>query len=119
MSRPSKRTRPASGLSSPLSCPIKVVLPAPFGPITACSSPAGTSSVISSDASTPPKRLVTPSICNSGSATTHALQQSIDTAAREQDDQQEQRAQHDRPVFGGANRQIRLHNSRGADADDH
>ena len=39
MSRPSKRMRPASGAISPASWPISVVLPAPLGPMMACSSP--------------------------------------------------------------------------------
>jgi hypothetical protein len=49
--------RPESGVNCPLSWAISVVLPAPFGPITACSSPAATSSTISSVATMPSKRL--------------------------------------------------------------
>src|SRR5690348_1119158 len=37
---------------------MSVVLPAPFGPISACTSPAATSSVTPSTATTPPKRLL-------------------------------------------------------------
>src|SRR6266540_293400 len=99
MSRPANRTRPASGAISPSSSPINVVLPAPFGPMTACSSPAGTASVISSDATTPPKRLVRPSISSSASATARVLQQAVDAAAREQHHQEEQRTENDLPVF--------------------
>src|SRR2546423_15298 len=59
--------RPACGASSPVSCPISVVLPAPFGPMMAWSSPSGTARLISSEAVTPPKRLVIPLIASSGS----------------------------------------------------
>src|SRR5437773_10889507 len=57
MSRPSKRIAPASLPRLPEIWPIKVVLPAPFGPMRACTSPRFTSSVTSSVATTPPKRL--------------------------------------------------------------
>src|SRR6266853_2156253 len=57
MSRPSKRIAPPSLPRLPEIWPIKVVLPAPFGPIRACTSPRFTSSVISSVATMPPKRL--------------------------------------------------------------
>src|SRR5438445_8870767 len=56
MSRPSKRIAPASLPRLPEIWPIRVVLPAPFGPISACTSPRFTSSVTSSVATTPPKR---------------------------------------------------------------
>src|SRR6266705_3251999 len=59
MSRPSKWIAPASLPRLPEICPIKVVLPAPFGPIRACTSPRFTSSVTSSVATMPPKRLDT------------------------------------------------------------
>src|SRR5262245_32333043 len=109
MSRPAKATRPESGAISPVSSPISVVLPAPFGPMTACSSPAGTLSVMSSDATTPPKRLVRPSIARSASVTTLAPQQSVDAAARIEHDQEEQRAQHDLPIFRDLHRHRLLH----------
>src|SRR5258708_33805132 len=59
MSRPSKRIAPLSLPRLPEIWPIKVVLPAPFGPIRACTSPRFTSSVTSSVAITPPKRFET------------------------------------------------------------
>src|SRR6476661_9362988 len=108
MSRPSKKTRPASGAVSPASSPISVVLPAPFGPMTACSSPVRTSSVISSDATTPPKRLPRASISRRASVTAPPFEQAVDAAAREQHHKQEQRTQHDRPVFGNPHRDRRL-----------
>src|SRR5262245_63667980 len=98
--------RPASGAISPASWPSNVVLPAPFGPMMACNSPLCTPSEIASDAMTPPNRLVRPSISSSVSTrvsvTTHPRQQTVDATTREQHDQQEQRAEHDLPVFGHA-----------------
>src|SRR5258707_9287121 len=60
MSALSKTMRPMSVGSTPEIWPMSVVLPAPFGPISACTSPRTTSSVTSSVATTPPKRLETP-----------------------------------------------------------
>src|SRR3954469_2501905 len=104
MSRPSKWMRPAFGTISPQSWPISVVLPAPFGPMMACSSPLLTSSPTLSEAITPPKRLVRPSMASSASAMAFDLarrpgQQSIDAAAGEQHDQQQHRTEDKLPVF--------------------
>src|SRR5258707_4317099 len=60
MSALSKTMRPMSVASTPEIWPISVVLPAPFGPISACTSPRTTSRVTSSVATTPPKRFETP-----------------------------------------------------------
>src|SRR3569832_2469467 len=49
-----------------------VVLPAPFGPISAVRAPTGTSKRMSCVTASPPKRLVTPSNASAGSAATHA-----------------------------------------------
>src|SRR5438552_8007632 len=106
MSPPPKRTRPVSGVSSPMSWVISVVLPAPFGPMMACSSPAGTSSVMPSEATTPPKRLLNPSICKSASATAHTHQHAVDATAREQHHQQEQRPDDDLPILGDAGERL-------------
>src|SRR5260221_7005304 len=57
MSSPAKWICPASGRSSPESCLMKVVLPAPFGPITACVSPGRTSKSTASVATRAPKVL--------------------------------------------------------------
>src|SRR3974390_249574 len=59
-SSPAKRTSPRSGRSSPASWPMRVVLPAPFGPMIACVSPSRTSSSTPSLASRAPKVLVRP-----------------------------------------------------------
>src|SRR5436190_23035165 len=109
MSRPSKRTAPESGAISPVSCPISVLLPAPFGPIMACNSPGGIASEMPSEATTPPKRLVRLSIASSASATTPALQETVDAAACKQHDQQEQRTEHDLPILRDFHRDLRLH----------
>src|ERR1051326_3918169 len=91
---------PASDRRSPASWPIKVVLPAPFGPITACSSPGLTSSVIASAATIPPKRFDSPSTASSASATARHRDKPVDAAAREQTDEEQQRAEDDLPVLG-------------------
>src|SRR5687768_16580706 len=59
MSSPRKRMVPLSVATLPEIWPISVVLPAPFGPMSACTSPAATSRPTSSVATTPPKRLET------------------------------------------------------------
>src|SRR5262252_9680716 len=124
MSLPPKRTWPASGTSSPVSWPIKVVLPAPFGPMIACSSPRSTASEMRSEATTPPNRLVNPSISSSGSAMVGSgdesgaartvrngrpLEQAGDAAARKQHDQQQQGAENDLPVLGDAGQELFQH----------
>src|SRR5271156_5759645 len=91
---------PEFGNSCPVSWPISVVLPAPLGPMIACNSPRATSSETWSVATMPPKRRTRFSTQSSGSATGKPPQQSIDAAAPEQHDQQQQRAHDQRPVFG-------------------
>src|SRR5437660_6344602 len=59
MSAPLNRMRPLSVASTPEIWPMSVVLPAPFGPMRACTSPRTISSVTSSVATTPPKRFDT------------------------------------------------------------
>src|SRR5712671_3313780 len=105
MSCPPNRMRPAWELSSPVSCPISVVLPAPFGPMMACNSPGGIASVISSEATIPPKRLVSPSIASNGSGMAR-LQHAVDTAARIKHDEQQQGSEDDLPIFGDAGERL-------------
>src|SRR5437764_7386759 len=82
MSAPLKRMRPVWVGSTPEIWPMSVVLPPPFGPISACTSPRTTSSVTSSVATTPPKRLETPR-----SSSMPALpEQSRDALRRQQHD---------------------------------
>src|SRR5580704_12365943 len=59
--------RPLPGVRNPLIIANKVVLPAPFGPMSAVIRPVSTSSETLSTASNPPKRLLTPSTRSSGS----------------------------------------------------
>jgi hypothetical protein len=68
MSSPSKITRPWLGGKSPLIRLKKVVLPAPFGPITARSSPAAMSNDTSSTALSVPKWRETFSMRRNGPA---------------------------------------------------
>ena len=57
MSRPANRIRPESGVISPVSWPMSAVLPAPLGPMSACTSPRSTVSETSSVARKAPKLL--------------------------------------------------------------
>src|SRR5262245_35305140 len=59
--RPSSRTRPSSGAWMPASSLPSVLLPAPFSPQRAWHEPASTSKLTPSSATTPGKRLPTPS----------------------------------------------------------
>src|SRR5256885_12226254 len=68
-SRPPKRMVPASGRRSPASSAMSVVLPAPFGPMTAWVSPSGTARSTPSVARRPPNLFASPRIARSGSAT--------------------------------------------------
>jgi hypothetical protein len=58
---PSNNTWPSVGRNTPVTTLNTVVLPAPLGPINAKISPARTSKRASRSATTPPKRMVTPS----------------------------------------------------------
>src|SRR6185369_9207310 len=119
MSRPSKRTAPESGAISPVSCPISVLLPAPFGPMMAWNSPGGMASEMLSEATTPPKRLMSSSIARSALATARALQQAVDAAACEQYHKQEQRPEHDLPIFRDFHRDLRLYHHGCEQTDQH
>ena len=61
MSRPSSVIRPRVGVRNPPIALKSVVFPAPLGPISPMKPPSGTSTVASSTAVRPPKRIVTPS----------------------------------------------------------
>src|SRR5581483_3780393 len=67
ISLPSKRHWPRFGLSKPVSRLNSVVLPAPFGPISAVIAPRCTSRWSTSTATRPPKLRCTPSATSSGS----------------------------------------------------
>src|SRR5215467_82797 len=100
MSRPARKMLPEFGARWPVSWLISVVLPAPFGPMMACSSPADTSSETLSVAVMPPKRRTSFSTRSRGSATASPPEHTHDAAAAEQHDQQQQRAHDQRPIFG-------------------
>src|ERR1700761_6156848 len=100
MSRPASETLPASGARWPVSWLISVVLPAPFGPMMACSSPLATSIETLSVARMPPNRRTSFSTRSSGSATGEPPQHAHDPTAAEQHDKQEQWSHDDRPIFG-------------------
>src|SRR3954453_19472773 len=94
---------PEFGINCPVNWLISVVLPAPLGPMMACSSPLATSSDRLSVALMPPKlrtRFSTRSKGFEESATAKPPEHAHDAAAREQHDQQQQRAHDQRPVFG-------------------
>src|SRR5437879_1931236 len=91
---------PEFGINCPVSWLISVVLPAPLGPMMACSSPDATSSDRLSVATMPPKRRTRFSTRSKASAIAHPPEQSHDAAACEQHDQQKQRAHDQRPIFG-------------------
>src|SRR5258708_29724433 len=67
ISRPSKWMVPALGESSPESMLMNVVLPAPLGPITACTSPGRSSRETSLTAARPPKPFESPVTWRMGS----------------------------------------------------
>src|SRR6478736_4493227 len=106
MSRPPNETLPACGSRCPVSWLIRVVLPAPFGPMMACSSPAATSSETLSVAMMPPKRRTSFSTRSRGSATIEPPEQAHDAAAAEQHDQQQKRAHDERPIFGDLRQEL-------------
>src|SRR5262245_11515279 len=63
---PSSRISPASGCSTPASTRIKVLLPAPFSPISATASPRCTTKSTAESACTPGKPLSTPRASSNG-----------------------------------------------------
>src|SRR5688572_29187312 len=96
MSSPPKRTSPASGCSSPEICLMKVVLPAPLGPITACVSPSRTSKSTPSVATSAPK--VLRSLRVSRRLFIFPRQEAGQAAPREQHDEHEEDPQVELPV---------------------
>src|SRR5579872_5099014 len=90
---------PAEGRNWPINWLISVVLPAPFGPMIACSSPLTMSSERLSVATMPPNRRTRFSMRSNGSATGQSPDQPENAAAPEQHDQQQQRSHDHGPVF--------------------
>src|SRR6266480_2755740 len=104
MSWPLNRMLPESGAISPEIWLISVVFPAPFGPMTACSSRGMTSSVRSSVTRRAPNDLRSFSRRSTGSGTHDSPRQGAreakEATAREQDDEHEHRAEDHLPVLG-------------------
>src|SRR5205085_11652715 len=93
-SSPANRMRPLSGRRSPASWLMKVVLPAPFGPMIACVSPSRTSKSMPSVARSAPK------FFTSWRTSSMRLPHDAGEAALEEDDRQdEQRPEDHRPVL--------------------
>src|ERR1700675_1964342 len=95
---------PASGRNSPASAATSVVLPAPFGPITAWISPGSTASPTSLAAIRPPKRLVSPAVSRSGSAMRRtrrapAIDQAEQARFRKHDNEYEERPEDRLPML--------------------
>src|SRR6266403_1655068 len=101
---------PEFGASCPVNWLISVVLPAPLGPMIACSSPLMTLSDRLSVAVMPPTRRTRFSTRSKGSAKeltkAQPPEQAHDAAAREQHDQQQQRAHDHRPIFRELRQQL-------------
>src|SRR5690242_16006184 len=107
MSSPANKTRPASGRKLPASWPMNVVLPAPFGPITACVSPSRTSKSMPSLARSAPKRFVSP-------VTSSITMEDPGEAALEEDHRQhEQRTEDHLPMLCPAREHVLDHQQRG------
>src|SRR3954468_15461208 len=98
MSAPAKRTVPESGRRLPASWPMKVVLPAPFGPITACVSPSTTSKSMPSLARSAPK--VLDNFSTVRMLFIVAEQNARQPATEENHREHEQRPEHHHPVLG-------------------
>src|SRR3989442_3675834 len=96
--RPRKRTVPASAASCPVRMLKNVVLPAPFGPMSARISPAGSANETSSTAWTPPNDFRTPTTSRTGLVTAD----DAGNAARErQHERDENHPEHHLPVLPG------------------
>ena len=122
MSRPANTMVPASGASRPEIWLISVVLPAPFGPMMACSSPGmhverqivgdDEAAEVLAQAFEPQHRF------SHGRASAQARRQMPDqAAAREQDDQHEHRSEDHLPMLGEAGQPF-LREQIGGRADD-
>src|SRR6266568_247491 len=98
MSSPAKRTRPRSGKRLPASWLIRVVLPAPFGPMIAWVSPSRTSRSTLSLASSAPKLFVRPRT-SSRVLFILAEEQSREAPPQEEHRQHQERPEDELPVL--------------------
>src|SRR5947207_7822237 len=106
MSSPANRMRPASGRRLPASWPMKVVLPASFGPMMACVSPSRTSRSMPSVARKAPKLLVSPLTSSIEASRIGLVEDARQAAAEEDHRQDEQWAEDHLPVLGPAGEQV-------------
>src|SRR5712691_13409467 len=104
MSRPSKRTAPASGRTCPVMRLKRVVLPAPFGPMIAVTWPAATVRLTPPTASKPPNALWRSRTSSTAEPPPCALPERDgrpgEAAGEAEQEDDEDRAQHERPVLG-------------------
>src|SRR5215831_611465 len=100
--------RPASGRSCPVNCAIKVVLPAPLGPISAWTSPRLIANDTLSVAVTPPNRFCKATVRSSASAMADAplTQQAGNATARVEHDEDQQHTKEHGPVLGELAQQL-------------
>src|SRR5438874_7766206 len=106
MSSPPKTMRPPSGRRLPASWPMKVVLPAPFGPMMACVSPSRTSKSMPSVARSAPKLFVNWRTARIEASRIGLVQDPRQAAAEEDHREDEQRAEDDLPVLRPAGKEI-------------
>src|SRR5688572_8425430 len=104
MSSPANTIRPLSGGRLPASWLMKVVLPAPFGPMTACVSPGSTSKLMPSLARSAPKLFLRS--FTSRSASVMAREKTGEAALEEQHRQHQERPEVDLPVLGPVRQQV-------------
>src|SRR5579863_10484997 len=100
MSCPSSRTTPASGAVRPAMTWSSVDFPDPFGPMSPWISLAATSMLVSPSAATTPNRFLMSMAARTGMCeqTSHAGRCIDQSAWKEEDHEQEERANDDRPI---------------------
>src|SRR5579859_3126490 len=102
ISRPSNNTWPALAASSPDSRLTSVLLPAPFGPMTACTCPILQASDTSLSAASPPKWRDNARACRIDSVIRRGpSQQAGDALGQEQRHQHDDDAHRQLPVLAG------------------
>src|SRR5512134_927195 len=101
--RPLNFTSPASGRMCPVMRLKSVVLPAPFGPMTAPIEPCGTSKLTPPTARKPSKLLASPRTSSTAQPRGHAVRERAeragDTAREHEEQRDEDRPENERPVL--------------------
>src|SRR3954466_5629719 len=120
ISRSPMKISPRVGFTSPDSRLTSVVLPAPFGPITAWISPTVSSSDTSFTATRPPKRLVSAAVRSAVSAIAalrhYLIEQRLHAAGKRQHDGDDDQPFGELPVLGDAFEPfLQAHHDDGAD----